>query len=289
MNSYDYSQPEPGNEMPSCSPPPQICQNNGPAMTENDFMAPPCPLPSPPPPSQQYRAEVPSNSHNMALPRSDAIETPSGVITPENLIWDPPNLQEFGPLKLLGVYNLPPPFWPASLKDKVKNLGINVDETNRADDSSNMKNPSFSVPHNTFEELLKNLDFSTPSPHANEDMFEIPGLSVDAYNEQTDAVIEQEEDKLNPDVITSHNMEAAAFDSEELLSYVTGSKKRKWTIFFDNDSSSAPDESSAMFDDLELFEPPHAEPQLDSNEYVEDFFTTLYSAIFSDESTVSYD
>ncbi len=288
-------------------------------MTVNDFMAPPCPLPSPPPPSQQYRAEVPSNSHNLALPRSDAIETPSGVITPESnfstkiphkvkkilgcllcflyldLIWDPPNLQELGPLKLLGVYNLPPPFWPASLKDKVKNLGINVDETNRADDSSNMKNASSSVPHNTFEELLENLNFSTPSSHANEDIFEILGFSVDAYNEQTetDAVIEQEEDKdklpLSPDVITSHNMEAAAFDSEELLSYVTGSRKRKGAIFFDNDSSSAADESSAIFDDMELFEPPHAKPQLDSNEYVEDFFTTLYSAIFSDESTVSYD
>lgn len=210
------------------------------------------------------------------------------------MIWDPPNLQELGPLKLLGVYNLSPPFWPASLKDKVKNLGINVDETNRADDRSNMKNPSSSVPHNTFEELLENLNFSTPS-HANEDIFEILGLSVDAYNEQTetDAVIEQEEDKdklpLSPDVITSHNMEAAAFDSEELLSYVTGSRKRKVAIFFDNDSSSAADESSAMFDDLELFEPPHAKPKLDSNEYVEDFFTTLYSAIFSDESTVSYD
>lgn len=176
----------------------------------------------------------------------------------------------------------------------MKNLGFNEDETNRADDSSNMKNPSDSAPHNTFEELLENLDFSTPSPHANEDIFEILGLSVDAYNEQTeiDAVIEQEEDKdklpLSP-VITGHNMEAAAFDSEELLSYFTCSRKRNSAIFFDNDSSSAADESSAMFNDLELFEPPHAKPQLDSNEYVEDFFTTFYSAIFSDESTVSYD
>ncbi len=212
-----------------------------------------------------------------------------------DLNWDPPNLQELGPLKLLGVYNLPPPFWPASLKDKVKNLGINVDETNRADDSSNMKNPPSSVPHNTFEELLENLNFSTPSFHANEDFLEILGFSVDAYNEQTetDAVIEQEEDKdklpLSPDVITSHNMEAAAFDSEEILSYVAGSRKRKRAIFCNNDSSAAADECSAVFDDLELFEPPHAKPQLESNEYVEDFFTTLYSAIFSDESTVSYD
>lgn len=68
----------------------------------------------------------------------------------------------------------------------MKNLGFNEDETNRADDSSNMKNPSDSAPHNTFEELLENLNFSTPSPHANEDIFEILGLSVDAYNEQTE-------------------------------------------------------------------------------------------------------
>lgn len=102
------------------------------------------------------------------------------------MIWDPPNLQELGPLKLLGVYNLPPAFWSASLKDKVKNLAIYVDETNRADDSTNMKNPSSSVPYNMFEELLENLDFSAPSPHAKEDIFEILGLSVDAYNEQTE-------------------------------------------------------------------------------------------------------
>ncbi|XP_026116343.1 uncharacterized protein LOC113094966 [Carassius auratus] len=266
MNSYNYSQPKSGNEQPSSSPPLRICQNNGPAMTENDFTASPWPL-SPTPPSQKYRAEVLSNSHILASPRSESIVTPSGVLTPEDLIWDPPNLQELGPLKLLGVYNLPPPFWPASLKDKVKNLGINEDETNRAEDSSNMKNQSSSVSHNIFEELLEDLDFSTPFPPANEDIFEILGFSVDAYNEQaeTDAVIEQEEDKdklpLSPDVITSHNMEAAAFNSEECLS-VTGSRKRKRAIFFDNDPSSAADQSSAMFDDSELFEPPHAKPQL---------------------------
>ncbi|KAL0191408.1 hypothetical protein M9458_014106, partial [Cirrhinus mrigala] len=206
-------------------------------------MAPPCPPPSP---SLEYREEVPSNSHNLALPRSDAIDTPFGVITPES------------------VYNLPPAFWPASLKDKVKNLGIDVGETNRAD-------PSSSVPHETFEELLENLDFSTLSPHANVDIFEILGLSVDAYNEQNeiDAVIKQEEDEdkfwLTPNVITNHNNGAAAFDSEELLSYITGSRKRKRAVSSDNDCFSSANESFAMFDDFELFESPRAKPRLDSN------------------------
>ncbi|KAK2889383.1 hypothetical protein Q8A67_014758 [Cirrhinus molitorella] len=243
-------------------------------------------------PSQECREEVPSDSHYLAPPRSDVIETPFGAITPENLIWDPPNLQEFGPLKFIGVYNLPPAFWPASLKDKVKNLGINVDETNRAHDSSNMKNPSSSVP--TFENLLENLDFSTASPLTNEEIFEILGFSDDAYREQTeiDTVQKQEEDEdkflLAHNVITNHNMEAAAFHSEELLSYITGSRKRKRTVFSDNDSSSS-NESSAMFDDFELFESPHAKPRPDSKENVEDILTTLCTAIFSDESTVSID
>lgn len=203
-----------------------------------------------------------------------------------DLIWDPPNLQELGPLKFIGVYNLPPAFWPASLKDKVKNLGIDVDETNRAD-------PSSSVPHKTFEELLENLDFSTLSPHANVDIFEILGLSVDGYSEQNeiDAVIKQEEEEdkfwLTPNV--NHNNGAAAFDSEELLSYIASSRKRKRAVSSDNDCFSSANESFAMFDDFELFESPRAKPRLDSNEYVEDILTTLCTAVFSDQSTVYFD
>lgn len=144
------------------------------------------------------------------------------------MIWDPPNLKELGPIKLVGVYDLPPAFWPASLKDRMNNLGIDVDGTNRADDSSNIKNASSFVPYDTIEDLLENLNFSTPSHHANEDIFDIIGLSVDEYYGQTeiDAITEQGEDKqelsLSPGV-----MEAAATDSEELLSYFTGSRKRK--------------------------------------------------------------
>ncbi|ROL50694.1 hypothetical protein DPX16_14938 [Anabarilius grahami] len=144
-------------------------------MARQYFMPPPCS--PPPPPSPDYREEVESTSYNKALPRSDAIETHCGVITPENLIWDPPNLQELGPMKFVGVYNLPPAFWPASLMDRVKYLGINVDGTNRADDSSTITNLSSSVPHNMIEDLLENLDFGTP-----EDIFKILDLTFDAHN-----------------------------------------------------------------------------------------------------------
>ncbi|XP_056109994.1 uncharacterized protein LOC130087611 [Rhinichthys klamathensis goyatoka] len=241
--------------------------------------------PSPPPPSlQDYRDEVEST----ALPRSDAIETHCGVIRPENLIWDPPNLKELGPMKLLGVYNLPPAFWPASLKDRVKNLGIDVDGTNRADDSSNIKNPSSFVPYDTTD-LLENSNFSTPSHHANEDIFDIVGLSVDEYYGQTEiaAITEQGEDKyelsLSPGV-----MEAAATDSEELLSYFTGSRKRKRAIYSGNEFSPAAAERFEMHDDFELFEPPHSKPRLDSCETVEDVLS-LCHYIYSDESTDFYD
>ncbi|XP_077056016.1 uncharacterized protein LOC143707146 [Siphateles boraxobius] len=228
MNSYDCSQSGLEDEQSSCIPPAQIGLNNGPPTTQNEFMAPP----SPPPPSlQDYRDEVESTT----LPRSDAIETHCGVITPENLIWDPPNLKELGPMRFVGVYNLPSAFWPPSLKERVKNLGIDVDGTNRADDSSNIKNPSSFVPYDTIEDLLENLNFSTPSHHANENIFDILGLS-DEYYGQTEiaAITEQGEDKhelsLSPGV-----MEAAATDSEELLSYFTGSRKRKRAIYPDNE------------------------------------------------------
>lgn len=121
------------------------------------------------------------------------------------MIWDPPNLKELGPMKLVGVYNLPPAFWPASLKDRVKNLGIDVDGTNRADDSSNIKNPSSF--YDMIEDLLEVLNFSTPSHHANEDIFDILGLSVDEYYGPTEiaAITEQGEDKhelsLSPGVM----------------------------------------------------------------------------------------
>lgn len=92
-----------------------------------------------------------------------------------DLIWDPQNLQELGPIKFVGVYNLSPAFLPASLQDRVKYLGINVDGTNRVDDSSTIKNLSSTVPSNMIEELFENLDCTTP-----EDFFEILGLTVDA-------------------------------------------------------------------------------------------------------------
>ncbi|CAM4626756.1 unnamed protein product [Leuciscus chuanchicus] len=218
-------------------------------MAQNDFMAPP-----PPPSLQYYRDEEESR----ALPRSDAIETHCGVITPENLIWDPPNLKELGPMKLVGVYNLPPAFWPVSLKDRVKNLGIDVDGTNRADDSSNIKNPSSL--YDTTEDLLEVLNFSTPSHHANEDIFDILGLS-EYYGPAEIAAITEGEDKhelyLSPGV-----MEAAATDSEELLSYFPGSRKRKRAIYSGNEFSSAAAKSFEMRDGFELFEPPHSKPRL---------------------------
>lgn len=150
------------------------------------------------------------------------------------MIWDPPNLKELGPMKLVGVYNLPPAFWPASLKDRVRNLGIDVDGTN---DSSNIKNPSSL--YDMIEDLLEDLNFSTPSHHANEDIFDILGLSVDEYGpSEIAAITEQGEDKhelsLSPSV-----MEAAATDSEELLSYFPGSRKRKRAIYSGNEFSSA--------------------------------------------------
>jgi len=82
-----------------------------------------------------------------------------------DLIWDPSNLKELGPLKFVGVYNLPPAFWPASLKDGVKNLGSDVDGTNRADDSINIKNPSSFMPYDTTD-LFVDFNFLTPSRHA---------------------------------------------------------------------------------------------------------------------------
>ncbi|KAK7144985.1 hypothetical protein R3I94_011165 [Phoxinus phoxinus] len=270
MNSFDCSPSGLEDEQSSYIPPPQIGLNNGPPKTQNDFMAPPSP-----PSLQDYRDEEEYTS----LPRSDAIETHCGVITPENLIWDPPNLKELGPMKLVGVYNLPPAFWPASLKDSLKNLGIDVDGTNRADDSSNIKNPS------SIEDLLENLNSSTPSHHANEDIFDILDLSVDEYYGQT-AITEQGEDKhelsLSPGV-----MEAAATDSEELLSYFTGSRKRKRAIYSGNEFSPAAAESFEMHDDFELFEPPQSKPRLDSSETVEDVLSLCHA--ISDESTAFYD
>lgn len=119
-------------------------------------------------------------------------------------------------MKFVGVYNLPPAFWPASLMDRVNYLGINVDGTNRADDSSTITNLSSAVPHNMIEEVLENLDC--------EDIFKIQDCTFDAP-------IEEEEDKhqlpLSPGV-----MEAAATDSEELLPNFTGSRKRKRDICF---------------------------------------------------------
>lgn len=44
----------------------------------------PPPCPPPPPPSPDYSIEVESTSYSEALPRSDAIETHCGVITPES-------------------------------------------------------------------------------------------------------------------------------------------------------------------------------------------------------------
>ncbi|XP_048055387.1 uncharacterized protein LOC125273771 [Megalobrama amblycephala] len=227
MNSYDCSQSGPEDEQPSNIPPPHIGLNNGSSMARQYFMPPPCP--PPPPPSPEYRDEVESTSYNKALPRSDAIETQCGVITPENLIWDPPNLQELGPLKFVGVYNLPPAFWPASLMDRVKYLGNNVDGTNRADDSSTITNLSSSVPHNMSEELLENLDCAIP-----EDIFKIPDLTFDAHNGR------------GRGQASAGVMEAAATDSEELLPYFTGSRKRKRAIYSDNELSPATAESFEM-------------------------------------------
>lgn len=201
------------------------------------------------------------------------------------MIWDPPNLKELGPIKFVGVYNLPPAFWPASLKDRVNNLGIGVDRTNRADDSSNIKNPSSFVPY-TIEDLHENFNFSTPSHHANEDIFD---LSVYKYYGQTeiDAIAELGEDEqelsLSPGV-----MEAADTDSEELRTYFTGSRKRKRAIYSGNDFSPAAAESFEMHDDFELFEPPHSRSRLDSCETVEDVLS-LCHAIYSDESSDFYD
>ncbi|KAG1957481.1 hypothetical protein F2P79_007515 [Pimephales promelas] len=176
MNSCDWSQS-------SYIPPPQIGLNSGPPMAQNDLTTPP--YPPPPYPLQDCRDEVES----VALPRSDAIETHCGVIRPENLIWDPSNLKELGPLTFVGVYNLPPAFWPA--------------------------------------------------------------------------VTEQGEDKRELS-LSAGVTEAAATDSEELLPYFTGSRKRKRAIYSGNEFSPAAVERFEMHDDFELSEPPHSKPRLDS-------------------------
>lgn len=49
-------------------------------------------------------------------------------------------------------------------------------------------------------------------------------------------------------------------------------------LFSDNSCSAAAGESSAMVD---VYEPPHAKPRLDSSEYDEEIFNTR--CIFSDE------
>lgn len=63
--------------------------------------------------------------------------------------------------------------------------------------------------------------------------------------------MEEEEDKHQLP-LSLGVMEAAATDSEELLPYFTGSRKRKRAIYSDNELSPATAESFEMLDDFEL-------------------------------------
>lgn len=83
---------------------------------------------------------------------------------------------------------------------------------------------------------FQDLNLPAPSLQANEDIFEILGISVDALDEHTEIPVstKEEDDKYDKSLSPDHNMEAPATDSEKLLFSVRGSRKRKRDISYHN-------------------------------------------------------